>query len=322
MKLQILQFREMRRKYDIDQFQRRFSGNNTSATTGSHVLASRLQTVRNPDPVRESGLVKNQVAKSIADNETLRVAKESQALVDRTNREIRELQSRLATVLRAVTKQQFGDEPKPWWEWWDQYEELYVSGEKYMDYSYYEDTSVTYVEARTTFVLADPVEKYPALRTVASCLVAGTPIQTQSGLRPIETIRVGDLVVAQNIESGEIQMRPVLRTTVRPPARTYDIVFENNETIRATLGHRWWIIGKGWIKTKDLQEGMSMRTASGFSTIKSLKQADAAVTYNLLVDQDHTYFVGQSRVLSFDASEAIPTFFKTPGLAPSPLRSE
>jgi hypothetical protein len=220
-----------------------------------------------------------------------------------------------------VTKQQFGDEPKPWWEWWDQYEELYVSGEKYMDYSYYEDTSVTYVEARTTFVLADRFEKYPRMN-LSCCLVAGTPIQTQSGLRPIETIRVGDLVVAQNIESGEIQMRPVLRTAVRPPARTYDIVFENNETIRATLGHRWWIIGKGWIKTKDLQEGMSMRTASGFSTIKSLKQADAAVTYNLLVDQDHTYFVGQSRVLSFDASEAIPTFFKTPGLAPSPLRSE
>ncbi|MEK0424701.1 MAG: hypothetical protein RJB11_792 [Planctomycetota bacterium] len=322
LKLQILQVREMRRKYDIDQFQRRFSGSNTSATAVSNVLASRLQTVRNPDPVRESGLVKNQVAKSIAENESLRVAKESQALVDRTNSQIREFQSRLTTVLRAVTKKQLGDEPKPWWEWWDQYEELYVSGEKHMDYSYYEDTSIVYVEAKKTFVLADRFEKYPRMRNTMSCLVAGTPIQTQSGLRPIETIRVGDLVVAQNIESGEIQMRPVLRTTVRPPARTYDIVFENNETIRATLGHRWWIIGKGWIKTKDLQEGMSMRTASGFSTIKSLKQADAAVTYNLLIDQDHTYFVGQTRVLSFDASEAIPTFFKTPGFVPSPLRSE
>ncbi|MFM7516389.1 MAG: hypothetical protein ACKO3V_05565, partial [Pirellula sp.] len=64
------------------------------------------------------------------------------------------------------------------------------------------------------------------------------------------------------------------------------------------------------------------RTAEGYATIDSIKNADSVVTYNLTVDQDHTYFVGQSRVLSFDASEAIPTFYKVPGLAPSPLRSE
>ncbi|MFM9063480.1 MAG: polymorphic toxin-type HINT domain-containing protein, partial [Pirellula sp.] len=229
---------------------------------------------------------------------------------------------RLATVLRATTNQKLGDEAQPWWEWWNQYEELYVSGEKYMDYSYYEDTSVSYVAPVVTYAVTDFLYKYPPLRTLISCLVAGTPIQTQSGLRPVEAIRVGDLVVAQNIQSGEIQLRPVLRTTVRPPARTYQIAYTNGEKIQATLGHRWWVIGKGWVKTKDLKEGMSMRTASGYATIESLKDADAAVTYNLLVDQDHTYFVGQSRVLSFDASEAIPTFYKVPGLAPSQLRSE
>ncbi|MFM7927819.1 MAG: Hint domain-containing protein, partial [Pirellula sp.] len=124
--------------------------------------------------------------------------------MERTNREIRDWQARLATVLRAVTKKQFSDEPKPWWEWWDQYEELYITGEKYMDYSYYEDTSFAYLDMKFAHSVKDRFSDYPRLRNVMSCLVAGTPIQTQSGLRPVEAIRVGDLVVAQNIQSGEI----------------------------------------------------------------------------------------------------------------------
>ncbi|MFN6305237.1 MAG: polymorphic toxin-type HINT domain-containing protein [Planctomycetota bacterium] len=322
MKLQVVQMREMRKNYDIDHFQRRFAGPNHNLVTNNRLTEKVINASRNPLQIRTLGLVENELANAIASNESRRVAQDSEASMERTNREIRDWQARLATVLRSVTKKQFSDEPKPWWEWWDQYEELYVAGEKYMDYSYYEDTSVAYLESRVAYSVRDRVSDYPLLRNVISCLVAGTPIQTQSGLRSVESIRVGDLVVAQNIQSGEIQLRPVLRTTVRPPAKTYNIALVNGEKIQATLGHRWWVIGQGWVKTKDLKEGMSMRTDSGYATIESLKDADAAVTYNLLVDQDHTYFVGQSRVLSFDASEAIPTFYKVPGLAPSPLRSE
>lgn len=322
MKLQISQMRELRRKFDVDQFQRRFSGNATNVTSIRNSFPAAIHSHQRPDLMRLSGMVENQIARSIAENESRRVAQESEANTAQKNAEIRELQNRLATVLRAVTKEQFPDEPKPWWDWWDHYEELYVSGEKSMDYSYYEDTSVAYVEARSTFVFADNFAIYPPMRNVTSCLVAGTPIQTQSGLKSIESIQVGDLVVAQNIQSGEIQLRPVLRTTIRPPARTYDIGFVSGQNIRTTLGHRWWVIGKGWVKTKDLQVGMSIRSAEGFETIDSLKDADAAVTYNLMIDQDHTYFVGSARILSFDASEVIPTLYTVPGIEPSPLRSK
>lgn len=322
MKLQVVQMREMRKNYDVDHFQRRFAGTNHSLVTDNRLTEKVSTASRNPLQIRTLVLVENELASAIASNESRRVAQDTEASMERTNREIRDWQARLTTVLRSVTKKQFSDEPKPWWEWWDQYEELYIAGEKYMDYSYYEDTSFAYLESRVAYSVRDSISDYPRLRNTISCLVAGTPIQTQSGLRPVDAIRVGDLVVAQNIQSGEIQFRPVLRTTVRPPAKTYNIALVNGEKIQATLGHRWWVIGQGWVKTKDLKEGMSMRTDSGYATIESLKDADAAVTYNLLVDQDHTYFVGQSRVLSFDASEAIPTFYKVPGLAPSPLRSE
>jgi hypothetical protein len=96
----------------------------------------------------------------------------------------------------------------------------------------------------------------------------------------------------------------------------------SGETIRSTLGHPWWVVGKGWVKTKELKEGMSLRTTSGYSTIKSLKDSEAIETFNLVVDEDHTYFVGQSRVLAYDATELSPTFQLMPGLPAEVLRGE
>ncbi|MFM7516868.1 MAG: hypothetical protein ACKO3V_07995, partial [Pirellula sp.] len=71
--------------------------------------------------------------------------------------------------------------------------------------------------------------------------------------------------------------------------------------------------GQGWVKTRDLTQGTYLRTATGFAPIQKIKDGLSEVTYNLVVDYDHTYFVGQSRLLSFDASEAIPAFQKVPG---------
>ena len=67
---------------------------------------------------------------------------------------------------------------------------------------------------------------------------------------------------------------------------------------------------------------MSLRTSTGFAVIEQLKDAEASESFNLVVDKDHTYFVGQSRVLSFDASDPIPTFQRAPGLPAETLRQK
>jgi hypothetical protein len=152
--------------------------------------------------------------------------------------------------------------------------------------------------------------------------VAGTSIQTQSGLKPIEKIQVGDMVVSQNLGTGELGFKPVLRATERPEAPVCEIGLSNGESISATLGHRWWVIGRGWVKTKDLQVGNCLRTSTGSISIQTFQVLPSEKTYNLVIDQDHTYFVGQSRLLSFDASEAIPTFQKVPGLAAEIFKSK
>lgn len=98
---------------------------------------------------------------------------------------------------------------------------------------------------------------------VHECLVYGkNAVQTQSGSRPIESIQVGDLVLSQNVESGELCLKPVIKTTIRPPMLTLCMVTEAGE-IQATAGHRWFVSSKGWLMTKELQPDMLLHNASG-----------------------------------------------------------
>ncbi|MFM8215398.1 MAG: polymorphic toxin-type HINT domain-containing protein, partial [Pirellula sp.] len=249
-------------------------------------------------------------------------ARKSAQPTSESNQNIRALQRRIATVLRGATGAEIDDSPESWWDWYDRYEESYAEGPKPIDSKYAEDrTQVLYINPeRVTNPFATPANDWRPRRNESDrdrrrheCLVKGTPVQTDLGLRSIETINVGDLVACQDIPSGQLRFNAVLRATKRPESDVREIVLSNGESIQSTLGHRWWVIGQGWVKTRDLTQGTYLRTATGFASIQKIKDGLSEVTYNLVVDYDHTYFVGQSRLLSFDASEAIPAFQKVPG---------
>ena len=144
--------------------------------------------------------------------------------------------------------------------------------------------------------------------------MAGTPIQTRVGLVAVEKVGVGDLVPSLDIRTGELSLQPVLRITKRPPAKTMSFALNDGERIDSTLGHPWWVVGAGWTKTKDLKPGAILRTARGAHEIQSMDEGSEVETYNLVVANSHTYFIGTARLLSFDASELEPTFQKVPGL--------
>jgi hypothetical protein len=138
-------------------------------------------------------------------------------------------------------------------------------------------------------------------------------IQTETGLRAIETIRAGDLVLAQDVESGALALKPVLNTTLRPPAKTLRFTTKAG-TIQATLGHYWWVDGSGWLRSKELAVGMPLHLAKGTAEIEAIEEATEEVeTFNLVVADYHTYFVGPERVLSNDATELRPTMKAIPG---------
>ena len=129
------------------------------------------------------------------------------------NAQIEQLNDRICKVLRTATGEQLGAVPQQWWDWWNNQNEVQQQGEKQTDYQYQQDQR-RYIQQ---------VGWQPSDRVRHECFVAGTPVWTASGMRPIERIEPGDLVLTQDPESGELTYHPVLATTVRPAERLLKI---------------------------------------------------------------------------------------------------
>jgi hypothetical protein len=145
-----------------------------------------------------------------------------------------------------------------------------------------------------------------------SCFVAGTTVATSIGPRPIESIRIGDFVLAQDCASGELAFKPVVQRTVRPAApivslRTAAV------SVSMTRGHPLWVVGRNWQMAKQIALGDRICTTAGPIPITAAHEAKAEETFNLVVADFQTNFVGPQRWLVHDNSPATPTVAKLPG---------
>jgi len=131
------------------------------------------------------------------------------------------------------------------------------------------------------------------------CFASGTLIYSKNSLTPIENIKVGDTVYSYNIEKDRVELSKVINTLNRATQGIYEITVDN-ETINVTAEHPFYVIGKGWIKTKDLQAGYVLKSSDNKATVKisAVKELSKAVTvYNIEVDGNHNYFVTGSTIL-------------------------
>jgi hypothetical protein len=157
------------------------------------------------------------------------------------------------------------------------------------------------------FVNIGPSSVSPFASRASSCLVAGTMIQTDNGMQAIESLSIGDLVVSVDTASGETSLKPVILKTVREECETTFTVQLADEMVQATAGHYWWVVDRGWMRTRELQVGMSIQAASGSVAVASIDASAPPVSvYNCIVEGNHTYLVGKNRLLSWDVTELKP----------------
>ena len=155
------------------------------------------------------------------------------------------------------------------------------------------------------------------------CFVAGTLVETETGMRPIEEIEIGDKVWARDTDTGETSLKPVTDLIRRHERVIWEVRIAGAdgaaEFFETTDDHPWWIVsedGSGrWLNTEQLEAGMDV-VSRGVSRGARLIQASTASerdlsmtivsvaktdridqTYNLTVADFHTYFVGETRVL-------------------------
>lgn len=140
-----------------------------------------------------------------------------------------------------------------------------------------------------------------AVRRV-SCFAAGTLVWTPDGLRPIESLNVGDRVLSQDANTGAQSYQPVLVVHRNPPSPTLAVAFEGGESVTASTYHRFWKAGHGWVMARELKPGDVLRTQSGLTRVDRISEAPVQPVFNLDVASSHSFFVGTQGALVHDNS--------------------
>ncbi|MFB6711749.1 Hint domain-containing protein [Streptomyces sp. NPDC056237] len=144
------------------------------------------------------------------------------------------------------------------------------------------------------------------------CFPAGTKIATEHGSKPIEDIRIGDRVWAEDPATGRRGLRKVT-DLFRHTAPSVVAVDTGSTRLRATPEHPFWVIGKGWTEAQSLRPGDRLRSLDdGATRVTSVARGAApAEVFNFAVENSHTYFVGDAKVLVHNACRLFPN--KMPG---------
>ncbi|HEX9060714.1 MAG TPA: polymorphic toxin-type HINT domain-containing protein, partial [Clostridia bacterium] len=101
-------------------------------------------------------------------------------------------------------------------------------------------------------------------------------------------------------ETGEKGLKKVEQTFIRK-ANTLVHVYVNNEEIKTTVEHPFWVVGKGWVEASKLKEGDTLLMYSG-KTVKVTKifiekLQKTINVFNFRVADWHTYIVSDLDIL-------------------------
>jgi len=240
--------------------------------------------------------------------------------VEQENQKIAAKNAQIIDALNLATGQQLGDSPQAWWDWWNRETESLNVGSraravfKRTSYVSIDDQDRLEVPLITVTASSSTSEYHlPRVQARYDCFVAGTPVCTARGMQPIERLTVGDLVLSQNVATGELEYKAIVRATRRPPIPLVKLVV-GNEVLECTGGHLFWVVERGWVKARDLKPGLVVHGAMGTASVTSNEAGPTAPTFDLVVADHHNYFAGTTRCLTHDNTSPRARSLIAPGV--------
>ena len=119
-------------------------------------------------------------------------------------------------------------------------------------------------------------------------------------MKPIEEIEVGDKVLAYDEETGKLAYKPVVRL-FRNETKEWYHVFVEGEEIVCTGGHPFYVLGIGFVEARNLKTSDKLLLSNGkeaiIEKVEAEQLAEAEITYNFEVEDFHTYYVSNCKVL-------------------------
>ena len=147
------------------------------------------------------------------------------------------------------------------------------------------------------------------------CFVAGTAIHTDKGLVPIEQIKIGDKVLSYNEKTKQYEYKSVANNFIGIKENIVKIKIRGEKLLTTTTEHPFYVKKTRkardglssdddeegeWLTAEELKVGQKVLRPDGLWTrITSIEQSsEPTLVYNLEVEGNHNYFVGEIGVLS------------------------
>lgn len=243
------------------------------------------------------------------------------AVIDRHNAAVRKLNDRVLIAMASILGTNPGTNRSDVHKWWAETRGYAVPATPLKDRpTVVEDVSLEYTPATIGRFLFDREVGYFTPPT-SSCFAAGTPVWTPSGTRPIETLCIGDRVLAQDSRTGALGFRPVVSVHHNPPDATLRLRLAQRsgggETLAVTGIHRVWKARVGWVMVRELKPGDVVRALGGVVRVDAIDSGETLPVFNLEVAGSHDFFVGNSATLVHDYTVVAPVDepFDAPGPA-------
>jgi len=223
-------------------------------------------------------------------------AVQAKQYVDKINRVAEAKNRRIAEILSETTGHKADALPRTWWDWWQQYLDEHP------------DVRQAAIESGGPFA-AFQWNHEPG------SFPEGTLVWTASGSKAIQYVHVGDELLSQHPETGELVYKLV--TSVVPSSKEIamrEIKIEGKQPLISAPGNFVWATGRGWRMTQDLKPGDLVHGMEGSAKVTENLKSNAHRTYRLVVLDFHTMLIGESGYLVRDATLPPATKQPLPGL--------
>jgi len=135
------------------------------------------------------------------------------------------------------------------------------------------------------------------------CIIAGTQVLTDQGLKSIEAIQVGDYVLSKDPKTQKTDYKPVVNLFTVLHTELFTLTYKDKAgdayELKVSGEHPFFVADKGWVSARQLAINDRLEiTDNTYVAVTGLisepaKLGETFTTYNFEVDDYHTYFVLQ-----------------------------
>ena len=145
-----------------------------------------------------------------------------------------------------------------------------------------------------------------------ACFIEGTLVYGRENKR-IEDLRAGDYVYSYNEETKRIEEKKVLKVFKHEVSEVLEIYLEKNGEVITTTKEHPFYVGKEYVEAGELTAGMFLMSKHlgkvRITDIRVRAEEETVAVYNIEVEGNHNYFVGESFILVHNKGMKIPQGF-------------